>query len=96
MKGSLAGASAAAAGVTIPDDFRVSITNSAAPDAYPIASFTWLLIPEKIPDPAKKTAIMKLLIWALTDGQSMTAKLSYAPLPKGVVDKELKSISLIH
>jgi len=96
MKGSLAGASAAAASVTMPDDFRVSITGSAAPDAYPIASFTWLLIPEKIPDPAKKTAIMKLLIWALTDGQSMTAKLSYAPLPKGVVDKELKSISLIH
>jgi phosphate transport system substrate-binding protein len=95
MKGSLAGASAAAAGVTMPDDFRVSITNSAAADAYPIASFTWLLIPEKIPDPAKKTAITKLLIWALTDGQSMTAKLSYAPLPEGVVDKELKSISLI-
>ncbi|HTQ26172.1 MAG TPA: phosphate ABC transporter substrate-binding protein PstS [Candidatus Binataceae bacterium] len=95
MKGSLAGASAAAAGVAMPDDFRVSITNSAAPDAYPIASFTWLLIPEKISDPAKKTAITQLLTWVLTDGQSMSSKLSYAPLPKSVVDKELNSISLI-
>src|SRR5579863_8886371 len=95
MKGSLAGASAAAAGVAMPDDFRVSITNSAAPDAYPIASFTWLLIPEKISDPAKKTAITNLLTWMLNDGQSMTSKLSYAPLPRSVVARELKSISLI-
>jgi phosphate transport system substrate-binding protein len=79
----------------MPDDFRVSITNSAAPAAYPISSFTWLLIPQKISDPAKKTAITGLLKWVLTTGQSMTSKLSYAPLPKVVVSKELKAISLI-
>ena len=95
IKGSLATASVAAAGVEMPDDFRVSITNSAAPDAYPISSFTWLLIPEKISDPAKKTAITNLLKWVLTTGQGMTSKLSYAPLPKVVVDRELKAISLI-
>jgi phosphate transport system substrate-binding protein len=93
IKGDLASANAAAAGVEMPADFRVSITDSAAPDAYPIASFTWLLIPEDIADPAKKTTIVKLLNWILTDGQSMTSKLSYAPLPKSVAAKEVKAIS---
>ena len=65
------------------------------PHAYPISSFTWLLIPEKISDPVKKTAITNLLKWVLTTGQGMTSKLSYAPLPKVVVDRELKAISLI-
>ena len=87
IKADLASASVAAAGVEMPDDFRVSITNSAAPAAYPISSFTWLLIPEKISDPAKKTAITGLLKWVLTTGQGMTSKLSYAPLPKVVVDQ---------
>ncbi|HEV7988346.1 MAG TPA: hypothetical protein VGP23_07655, partial [Candidatus Binataceae bacterium] len=64
-------------------------------DAYPISSFTWLLIPEKISDPAKKTAITNLLKWILTTGQGMTSKLSYAPLPQVVVDKELKAIALV-
>ena len=87
--------SAAAAGVTMPDDFRVSITNSPAPDAYPISSFTWLLIPEKIPDQAKKQAIVDFLHWMLTDGQTMTEALSYAPLPKPVVEKEEQAINKI-
>jgi len=95
VKGSLATASAAAAGIEMPDDFRVSITDSPAPDAYPIASFTWLLIPEKISDPAKKAAITGLLKWVLTTGQTMTASLSYAPLPEVVVDRELKAIALV-
>jgi phosphate transport system substrate-binding protein len=93
IKADLASASEAAAGVEMPEDFRVSITDSAAPDAYPIASFTWLLIPEKIADPAKKMTLVKLLKWILTDGQGMTSKLSYAPLPKSVATKEIKAIS---
>jgi phosphate transport system substrate-binding protein len=95
IKADLASASVAAAGVEMPDDFRVSITNSAAPDAYPISSFTWLLIPQKISDPAKKTAITDLLGWILTDGQGMTSKLSYASLPKSVADREIKAMSSI-
>lgn len=95
IKADLASASAAAAGVPMPADFRVSITDSGAPEAYPITSFTWLLIPQKIADPAKKTAIMDLLSWLLTDGQGMTSKLSYAPLPKLVAEKELKAISSV-
>lgn len=95
VKGSLASASAAAAGIEMPPDFRVSITNADGPKAYPIASFTWLLIPQKISDPVKKTAIKNLLKWVLTSGQAMTPGLSYAPLPKAVVSKELEAIGLI-
>ncbi len=90
-------AAAASAVKTIPDDFRVSITNAPGKDSYPIASFTWLLIPEKIADPVKKKAIVDFLKWALTQGQSDPAMeaLSYARLPQAVVDKELKAISKI-
>jgi phosphate transport system substrate-binding protein len=95
VKADLASVSAAAAGVTMLDDFRVSITNSPASDAYPISSFTWLLIPKKIPDQAKKQAIVDFLHWMLTEGQTMTAALSYAPLPKPVVEKEEQAINSI-
>ena len=89
--------SAAAAGAVkeIPDDFRVSITNAPGKDSYPISTFTWLLVPEKIPDAGKKKAIVDFLKWMLTDGQKMTEALSFAPLPKAVVDKELKAIAKI-
>ena len=79
----------------MPDDFRVSITNAPGKAAYPISSFTWLLIPAKIADPAKKKAITGFLKWMLTDGQKMTSALSYAPLPKEVVTKEMKAITNI-
>jgi phosphate transport system substrate-binding protein len=86
---------AASAAAAMPDDFRVSITNPTGPDAYPIASFTWLLVPSHISDPAKGAAIVKFLEWMLTDGQAMAAPLSYAPLPAEVVAKELKAIERI-
>jgi phosphate transport system substrate-binding protein len=88
-------AAASGAAKTIPDDFRVSITNAPGKGAYPISSFTWLLIPEKIADPAKKKAITDFLTWMLKDGQTMTEALSYAPLPKEVVAKETKAIAKI-
>jgi phosphate transport system substrate-binding protein len=86
---------AAASSKEMPDDFRVSITNAPGKDAYPISSFTWLLIPEKIADPTKKKAIKDFLSWMLADGQAMTSALSYAPLPKAVVAKEMKAIAKI-
>ena len=93
---SLAGVTAAAASSKeMPDDFRVSITNAPGKDAYPISSFTWLLIPEKIADPAKKKAITDFLKWMLADGQKMTEALAYARLPKAVVAKEMKAIAKI-
>jgi phosphate transport system substrate-binding protein len=88
-------AAAAAAAKTMPDDFRVSITNAPGKMAYPISSFTWLLIPQQIQDSGKRDIIKGFLKWMLTDGQKDCAGLSYAPLPGPVVTKELKAISEI-
>ena len=95
VKADLASVSAAAEGVAkdMPDDFRVSITNAPGKTAYPISSFTWLLIPSKIQDGTKRDAIKAFLKWMLIDGQNYTEALSYAKLPKPVVDKELKAIN---
>jgi phosphate transport system substrate-binding protein len=97
IKADVAGVSAAAAGAVkdMPADFRVSITNAPGKTAYPISSFTWLLIPAKIQDTAKRDAIKGFLKWMLTDGQGYTEQLSYAKLPKEIVDRELKAISNI-
>jgi phosphate transport system substrate-binding protein len=86
---------AAAAAKDMPADFRVSITNEMGPNVYPISSFTWLLVPVEIKDAAKKKAITEFLGWMLTTGQKDCQGLSYAPLPKTVVDKEQKQIALI-
>jgi phosphate transport system substrate-binding protein len=88
-------AAAAAAAKSMPDDFRVSITNAAGATAYPISSFTWLLIPSKISDTVKRDAIKGFLKWMLTDGQDYNEGLAYARLPKPVIEKELKAISQI-
>lgn len=98
LKADLGGVTAAAAGAaaSMPADFRVSITNAPGADAYPIASFTWLLIPAHLPDAAKGQAIVDFLNWMLTDGQSMAEPLSYAPLPKEVVAKEQQAIAQVH
>ena len=94
---SMAGVSAAAAGAAanMPEDFRVSITNGPGKTTYPISSFTWLLIPSKIADPAKKRAIVDFLKWALSEGQNSAEALHFARLPKEVVAKEMKAISKI-
>jgi phosphate transport system substrate-binding protein len=98
IKADLASVTAAAAGAakTIPDDFRVSITNAPGAAAYPISSFTWLLIPAQIQDAAKRDAIKQFLNWMITSGQSSVEALAYAQLPKAVQAKELKAISLVH
>ncbi len=97
VKADLASVSAAAAAAAkfIPDDFRVSITNPEGKEAYPIASFTWLLIPSKFADAAKRDVVKDFLKWALTDGQQYAEALSYAKLPKEIVAKEMKAIALI-
>jgi phosphate transport system substrate-binding protein len=94
---SLAGVSAAAAGAAanMPDDFRVSITNAPGKAAYPISTFSWLLIPAKFSDANKQKMAVDFLRWMLSDGQKMTEALAYAPLPKPVVDKEIKALGMI-
>src|SRR5207249_3340237 len=94
IKADLASVTAAAASMkNMPADFRVSITNAAGKDVYPISSFTWLLIPSKIQDAAKKKALTEFLQWMLADGQNMVEALSYARLPKEVVAMEQKTIA---
>jgi phosphate transport system substrate-binding protein len=88
-------AAAASAAANMPADFRVSITNAPGANAYPISSFTWLLIPSHIPDATKRDDIKGFLKWMLTDGQKYTEDLAYAPLPKAVVAKEMKQIDRI-
>jgi len=93
IKASLESTTAAAVGVKMPADFRVSITNPPGKDAYPIASFTWLLIPTDPKDQNKGKILKDFLFWMLDKGQSMTEALSYAPLPKQVVDMEKAAIT---
>jgi phosphate transport system substrate-binding protein len=95
MKADVSTISAAAseAAKTMPKGFRVSIVDPPGKDAYPISSFTWLRIPAKVSDSRKREAMVGLLKWILTDGQTQAAALSYAPLPKEVVQRELSMIS---
>lgn len=88
VKASLESVTAAAASAkSMPADFRVSITNAPGKDAYPISSFTWLLIPEKSKEAAKGKILADFLTWMVDDGQKMTADLTYAPLPENVATK---------
>jgi len=87
---------AAASSDDLPADFRASITNAKGRGAYPISSFTWLLVPDRIADPTKRTAIKEFLKWMLSDGQSMTEVLNFARLPQSLIAKELAAIEKIH
>jgi phosphate transport system substrate-binding protein len=93
VRASIDGVTQAAASVKqLPADYRVSITNAPGATAYPISSFTWLLVPLKNPDPAKGKIIKDLLSWIIKSGESEAPALSYAPLPQNVVDKVLKTV----
>jgi phosphate transport system substrate-binding protein len=94
---SLAGvtAAAASAAANMPADFRVSITDAPGPDAYPISSFTWLLVYQKQTNKEVGEQIRKFLGWALVEGQTLAPALQYAPLPAEVVQKETAQIQQI-
>jgi phosphate transport system substrate-binding protein len=87
---------AAASAKMTGSDFRVSITNPPGKDAYPISTFTYLLIPTQWKDQGKKTAVVDFLSWMLDQGQSMTTGLDYAPLPESLKQKEKAAIKSIH
>lgn len=97
IKADLNSLTAAAAGAVqnMPDDFRVSITNAPGDNSYPISSFTWMLVPRDFKDKTKGAALRAFLQWGITDGQKNTEPLSYAPLAKPVVDKELQAIKTL-
>jgi phosphate transport system substrate-binding protein len=88
-------AAAAAAVGQMPPDFRVSITDAKAADAYPISSFTWLLVPTRISDTEKGKALKKLVEWILTDGQALAPALLYAPVPPSIVAMEREALGKI-
>ena len=88
-------AAAVAFASSMPDDFRISIIDAPGKDAYPIASYTWLLTPARIPDPVKKRIIVDFLHWMVLDGQRMAADLGYAPLPASVASKVWKACDRI-
>jgi phosphate transport system substrate-binding protein len=93
VKASIEGVTEAAASIKVlPADYRVSITNAPGKEAYPISSFTWLLVPLKSPDAAKGKVIKDLLSWIVTSGEGEVSALSYAPLPKSVAEKVLKTV----
>jgi phosphate transport system substrate-binding protein len=97
IEASLDGVTAAAASMAdqMPADFRVSITDAPGPQAYPISSFTYLLVYQKQTNKAEGDAIKTFLQWAITTGQQYAAPLKYAPLPAAVVAKEQAQIGLI-
>jgi phosphate transport system substrate-binding protein len=96
LKASLEGVTAAAASAPkMPSDFRVSITNAPGKDAYPISSFTWLLIPAQSKDATKGKILADFLNWMVTDGQGMTSALAYAPLPENVAAKVKDAIKQV-
>jgi phosphate transport system substrate-binding protein len=93
VKASLQGVTAAAASVkNMPADYRVDITNAPGADAYPISSFTYLLIPTHPTDMAKEKVIKDLLSWCIKSGESEVSALSYAPLPQGLADRVLQTV----
>jgi phosphate transport system substrate-binding protein len=98
IKADLGSVTSAAAGAvkSMPADFRVSITNAPGADSYPISSFTWILVPRDARDKVKGAALKAFLVWGITDGQKSTTPLSYAPLAKSVVDKELAALKTLH
>jgi len=96
MKASLESTTAAAASSkSMPADFRVSITDASGKDAYPISSFTWLLIPQASKDAQKGKILADFLTWMVNDGQKMVADLSYAPLPASVAEKVKAAIKQV-
>jgi phosphate transport system substrate-binding protein len=95
VKPTIESTSEAAAGVAVPPDFRVSITNAKGKNAYPISSFTYLLVYKDQTDVTKGTALIHFLWWAIHDGQKFAGPLEYAPLPKPVVSKVEAAIKTI-
>ncbi len=97
IKASLQSTTAAAAAIKAgATDLRLSITNAPGKNAYPISSFTYLLVPTQWKDAGKRKVMVDFLNWMLDKGQGTAEQLDYAPLPKSVVAKEKAAIKQIH
>jgi phosphate transport system substrate-binding protein len=87
---------AAATSMEPESDFKVSIVDAPGRGAYPIATFTWLVVPAHIADDTKRNAMVGFLKWMLGPGQKQAAALGYLALPQGVVSREEAAIVRIH
>lgn len=93
VKASIQGVTESAASIKqMPADYRVSITNAPGANAYPISSFTYLLIPTSGGDAAKRKVLKDMLSWIIKSGESEVSQLSYAPLPENVAQKVLNTV----
>jgi len=93
VKGSIEGVTEAAASIkNMPADYRISITNAPGANAYPISSFTYLLIPVTPINASNASTIKDMLSWIVKSGEAEASQLSYAPLPGSVQEKVLKTI----
>jgi phosphate transport system substrate-binding protein len=92
---SLESTTKAAEGVELQDDMKVMLTDSTNPEAYPIVGFTWLLVYQNQTDKVKGEALVKMLWWAIHDGQQYTEALNYARLASEAVTKAEKEIETI-
>jgi phosphate transport system substrate-binding protein len=88
-------AAAAAAAANMPKDFRVSITNASGPGAYPISSFTWILLYEDAKDKNLAKVMVDFMKWALGDGQKLAPELGYAEVPQNVRQMELDQLTQV-
>jgi phosphate transport system substrate-binding protein len=92
VRADLDSVAAAAQSAAATTDRAPSIVDSADKNAYPISAFTWLVIQDENTDPARHTALIELLRWALTSGQKESSALGYAPLPRNIAEKQLHTI----
>jgi phosphate transport system substrate-binding protein len=94
VKASIDGVTEAAASIkSMPADYRVSITNAPGAQAYPISSFTWMLVPIKAQDANKGKVLKDFLNWMLNSGENEVTSLYYAPLPKALIAKEQTTVN---
>jgi phosphate transport system substrate-binding protein len=88
-------AAAAASAASMPEDLRVSITNASGAQAYPISSYTYILLYKDQKDAAKGLALVDFLWWGLHDGEAFAKPLQYAPLPEDVVKRAEAKINAV-
>jgi phosphate transport system substrate-binding protein len=92
IRPSVSAGTTALAGAQMPENLRVFVPDPPGADAYPIVTFTWILLYKNYPDSAKATAVRDLFHWCLTDGQKYSADLGYMPLPPNVAQKALSAL----
>jgi phosphate transport system substrate-binding protein len=90
-----AAAAGAAAKLPANTDYRVSIVNAAGKGAYPISSFTWLLVYRNQTDAAKAKKLTDFVKWALTEGEKSAATLDYAPLPAAMAKQLIRQLGTV-